>query len=409
MKRRALVLGGGFDQIGALVYLKQRQFQTTIVDFTAEPVAKAFADQHICKSALSISDVMDAAIESEASVIISTCIDQALPIAAAAAEALDIAFYIDSKLASELTNKHHLKRFMSASGVKTAPFALAETKQNICEALSLLRLPIVIKPTDSNSSKGVFRCDRSGDVLEKFEASLSSSRAREVVLEEFIEGDELSIDAWVSEGGVVTILSITILIKENSDSDNFPISYSIYSPQLLDKFESEARDLSEKIASAAKLRDSPLLIQCIANEDGLNVLEFSPRLGGGCKVQLINAIRNTSIMQSMVDAIIDGKSRLELDKRSDAHFAMIYIYTAPCTFGAFSLNKTIPGVCEVYILKTKGTEIRSSGTSSDRVAAVMIKGKSAQELLATAQEVITQSRVTTPDGDFVEVKTSPPD
>ena len=408
MKRRALVLGGGFDQIGALVYLRERHFQTTIVDFTSEPIAKAFADQHICKSALSISDVMDAAIESEASVIISTCIDQALPVAAAAAEALGIAFYIDSKLASELTNKRHLKRFMGASGVKTAPFALADTKRDIDKALGSLRLPIVIKPTDSNSSKGVFRCERSSDVLEKFETSLSSSRACEVLLEEFIEGDELSM-TWVSEGGALTILSITSLTKENSNSDDFPISYSVYSPQLFDKFESEARDLSEKIATAAKLRDSPLLIQCIANEDGLNVLEFSPRLGGGCKVQLINAIRNTSIMGPMVDAIIDGKPRLELDKRSDTHFAMIYIYTAPCTFGAFSIDKTIPGLCDVYILKTNGTEIRSSGTSSDRVAAVMIKGNSARELLATAREVIAQSRVTTPEGNFVEVITSPPD
>ncbi len=64
--------------------------------------------------------------------------------------------------------------------------------------------PVVVKPVDNMGARGIIRCDTEEALFKAIEKALGFSRSQRVIIEEYIEGDEFSVDAIV-ENGKVTV------------------------------------------------------------------------------------------------------------------------------------------------------------------------------------------------------------
>jgi len=60
--------------------------------------------------------------------------------------------------------------------------------------------PLVVKPVDNMGARGVRRVDREEDYAAAVEVAVGQSRNRRVIVEEYMEGPELSLDAVVFHG-----------------------------------------------------------------------------------------------------------------------------------------------------------------------------------------------------------------
>jgi biotin carboxylase len=69
------------------------------------------------------------------------------------------------------------------------------------------RFPVVVKPVDNMGARGVEKVDRLADLPAACAAALELSGSRRVIVEEFIEGPEFSIDALV-QAGQLTICGV---------------------------------------------------------------------------------------------------------------------------------------------------------------------------------------------------------
>jgi biotin carboxylase len=65
-----------------------------------------------------------------------------------------------------------------------------------------LDFPLVVKPVDNMGARGVRRVDSQEELERALEQASSQSRTQRVIVEEYLEGPELSLDAIVFEGGV---------------------------------------------------------------------------------------------------------------------------------------------------------------------------------------------------------------
>ena len=117
---------------------------------------------------------------------------------------------------------------------------------------------------------------------EAFKYSIS----KQVIIEEFKSGEELSVDIYV-EGTKAKLLSVTASKKIKENEKSFTIIQSYY-PAPVNYDENKVLEITQKIVDVFKLKDTPLLVQMIVNEDEYNVLEFSARMGGGSKYKLID-------------------------------------------------------------------------------------------------------------------------
>jgi biotin carboxylase len=60
--------------------------------------------------------------------------------------------------------------------------------------------PLVVKPVDNMGARGVRRVDQEEDYASAVELAIGQSRGRRVIVEEYMEGPELSLDAVVFHG-----------------------------------------------------------------------------------------------------------------------------------------------------------------------------------------------------------------
>lgn len=376
---KILVLAGGSDQIALISELKSRGHEIVLVDYFENPPAKSFADKHIVASTLDTERVEEIAKDENVCLICTACTDQALLTVAKVSERLGLPCYISYQTGLNVTNKSYMKKVLMANSIPTAKYVILGTVD--MSAIKDFTYPLVVKPVDCNSSKGVKRIDSPDELPKYLEEAINFSRTKTAIVEEFKIGEEISADFYI-ENGEAKYLSATNSFKI-PNRKSFTILGSKY-PVVTEEQRVMLITIATDIAKAFGLDNCPLLIQLIVQGNEFNVIEFSARMGGGSKYKLIEVLSGVNIMSKYVDRILGGFPTVEPSKQVN-YCKMIYTY---CTPGVIDHNegledlKTAKIIDEYFIYKTKGMEITRSETSGDRSLGYLVTADTAEELNA---------------------------
>ena len=374
---KILVLAGGSDQIALIKELKKRGHEIILLDYYDNPPAKSYADKHIIASTLDLDIVEECARKEHVSLICTACTDQALLTMSYVSEKIGLPCYIDYQTGLNVTNKSYMKRILRDCGIPTARFKIVDKPDDAL--IQQFEYPLVVKPVDCNSSKGVVRVDTKDEYYSKVQEAIRFSRSRTAIVEEFKDGKEISADFYI-ENGKAKLLSATSSLKIKNRK-SFTILCSDY-PALDKKQEEEIIQIGGKIAEAFHLNNTPLLVQLIVSEKEINVIEFSARMGGGSKYKLIEVLSGVNIMSKYVDRVLGGYPKISPSKQID-YCKMVYIYCNPGVFDhmeGLSEMKDREYIDEYFIYKTSGMEIAGASTSGDRPAGYLCSAKTKEEL-----------------------------
>ena len=388
-----MVLAGGNDQIALIEKLRKRFSDVYIylVDFAENPVAKPYADEHLCISTMDREAVLKAAREEMIDMIIITCGDQPLPIMAYVAEQLGLPCYLTYNQSLCLTNKMLMKQIMVDNHIPTAKYVVCHEVNDV--AIETLNFPLIVKPADCNGSKGVRRVCNIDELQKHLKSALQYSRTTTAIVEEFKTGQEISVDLYVKD--VPEILLVSQLNKFFVDNSIQVIYQSLIPAILSEKQYGEIQAIAEKICTAFKLFNCPLLIQLIVNGDEINVIEFSARIGGGAKYQTIQKITGFDILNANIDAFLGIKPIVKINKKNKV-YSRCHLYTNGGVFDRISgLDELInEGVINSMTLtKTKGTLLSVPTGSSDRVGSIFVEGDDYEDLKNKIKKAISRIKV----------------
>ena len=101
----AIVLGGTAPHVLLVDKLHERGYHVVLVDYLSNPPARRVADEHIQASTLDKEKMLEIAKEKKASLIISTCIDQAFSVCCYVAEQLNHPHPYSCETSLYVTNK----------------------------------------------------------------------------------------------------------------------------------------------------------------------------------------------------------------------------------------------------------------------------------------------------------------
>lgn len=179
---KILVLAGGFDQIALIQELKFRGHEVILVDYLEKPLAQKYANKHYQLSTLDEEAVLYLAKQEKVNLITTACTDQALMTVANVSEKLGLSFYLDAEMARNVTNKIYMKGVLKSHNIPTAEFFLLNKKNKITqEVTKTLRFPVVVKPCDCNSSKGVIKVENKELFFQAVNKAFSLSRNKQVL------------------------------------------------------------------------------------------------------------------------------------------------------------------------------------------------------------------------------------
>ncbi len=389
---KALVLAGGFPQIALIKELKKRKIYTILADYYENPVAKPYADKFYRASTLDVEAITEIAKNEEVDFLITACTDQALNTVANVSEKLGLPCYIDYQTALNVTNKQYMKKVFNEHNIPTAKhIIMAELDE---DKLASMSYPLIVKPVDCNSSKGVKRVDSITELREAFAKAVEYSRTDTAIVEEFIDGEELSVDVYV-EDGIAHVLSVSSLDKI-ADNDKFVIFRGRYSADKTESVRSLVQGISQQIADAFGLKNSPMLIQMITDGKRACVLEFSARTGGGVKFMLIKKASGFDVISAVVDLTLGNKPHISDNKPENKYIVNEFIYCKPGVFDrlyGFDELKDNGTITEYCLFKWRGAEFDTIENSGDRVAGFTVQADTLVEISAKHNKAVSGMKV----------------
>jgi len=400
-KQVAIVLAGTFPHISLIEQLKERGYYTILVDYFKNPPAKPYADEHIQESTLDKDMVLRISKERNASLVICTYMEHANVTACYVAEKLNLPHPYSYETSLNVSNKLLMKDIMIKNDIPTSKFRVISNVEE-CDAIDLT-YPLIVKPSDSNGSKGVRKADSLVELKQFAEKAFEFSRNHKVIVEEYKIGKEIGIDCYISNGKATVLITkerrkIPVSINQNEQIFGciWPISIDNPDYTLYEK-------IAEKIAKAFGLDNTPLMIQAIENDNEINIIEFGARFGGGESFRIIKLSTGFDTTSAAIDSYLGNNVAVKL-QNPKFYYAETFIYSKGGTF------KEIVGFEDLlkdntieYIdsFKNSGDIINSELTGNNRVGVFTVKAKDRPSLMKKINRVIDCINVVDVNGKFI--------
>lgn len=369
---KVLVLAGGIPQLELMKRLRKKfnGVEILLIDYLKHPVASDYADKFYNVSTLDIDAVEKVAKEEKIDLVITVCTDQALNTVAEVSERLNLPCYISAETSRNVTNKKYMKKIMKENGIATANYFLTESV--VHDIPDKMVFPVIVKPVDCNSSKGVIKVNTNEELETAVQNAINYSRSNNAIIEEFISGRELTIDAFVQDGKA-EVLCISELNKIKNSS-SFVIFRSVNPAQISSVILIKIKDSVQKIVNAFGLKNCPLLVQLICRGDDISIVEFSARTGGGLKYQLIEQAVGADIIDATIDISVGKKANLRI-KPTEQFIVNEYLYCKAGIFDHLEGFKELEAdkvISNYFVFKDPGTKMNGANCSGDRIASFTI-------------------------------------
>ena len=394
---KALVIAGGLPQIELIKQLKERGITALLADGSPAAVARPYADKFFHVDVFNIEAIKKIVSDEGVDFLITVCADQVLLVVAQVSEELGLPCYIDYEIGKNVSDKIRMKRIFKSCGVPTTDYV--ETDHLDLDVISHLKYPLVVKPVDAYSSKGVRKAENLNELKQYYEEAQKIGRSGRVIVEEFFSGEEISVDAFVVKGKA-KILNVTNSEKVKN-KDRFVIFRGRYPANVSDAVMRQIEDVAQKIADGFGLVNAPLLVQLLANDDKVSVLEFCARTGGNMKYLLIKYASGVDVIGATLDITL-GKEP-DLTPKFERHNIVVndFVYCEPGVFDHFEGFEELEkeGVInEFHPVRLKGTQMRGVTSSSDRVAGMNIVADTLQEYNAKRERINSTVKVIDSNG-----------
>ena len=374
---KALVLCGAAPQIHLTECLHSRGITVVMADMNESVVGRKYADIFYPVSVFDSEAIKQVAIKENVDFIITVCADQVLEIVAKVSEELGLPCYISYETAQNVSRKSYMKKLFVENDIPTSRHVVL--KELDLDKISHLDYPLVVKPIDSYSSRGVSRVSTAEEMETAFKKAKDISRASTVVVEEFAEGEEISVDFFV-EDGVANYITSTI--SDKIFDQGFLIHRS-RNPAIFSKeLEQEIKKVGQKISDAFGIKNSPMFAQLITDGKKLSVIEFCARTGGSIKFRLIKNTTGFDVIKAVVDLTLGEKPNCEI-KTKAGFLVNEFLY---CNDGVLDHLEGFEELVregiikEYHQFKSNGSNVGGLRNSGDRVASFTIHVESIEKL-----------------------------
>jgi phosphoribosylamine---glycine ligase len=295
------------------------------------------------------------------------------PLVAGLVDALELegiaAFGPSGEAARLEGSKLHAKELMSEAGVPTAGHTVLRSREEALDQISRSPYPAVLKADGLAAGKGVIICVSEAEAREAVDVFFTEQRFGEtqVVIEEFLEGEELSLLA-LCDGENVLPLAPAQDYKRIGDGDEGPNTGGMgsYSPVPgFDLAETERiTDLVHRpIVDAMRRRGTPyrgvLYAGLMLTEAGPKVLEFNCRFGDPETQAVLPRLRSDLLALCLASREPGGLAGVDADFGGD--WAVTVVLASAGYPASSSKGDVIEGLDEAAAVE--GVEVTHAGTA----------------------------------------------
>lgn len=280
--KKIMILGASILQLPAIKKAKELGLHVIAVDMN--PDAIGFKEEGVqCEvvSTIDIPAVLECAQKNSISGIMTLASDMPMRCVAEVAQKMGLVG-ISPDTALKATNKAYMRDALKENNVPIPIFFKVNGYKQFHNAVKKIiseGYKCISKPADNSGSRGIFLLDNAEDttIVRAYEYTKASSRSGAIMVEEYMEGKEVSVET-LSKNGICNVIQITDKITTEAP---YFVEMGHSQPSMIDY---NMWQRIEQIAVAANkaigIKDGPSHTEIKVTKDGPKIVELGARLGG---------------------------------------------------------------------------------------------------------------------------------
>lgn len=299
MTKRLFILGASVLQLPAILEAKKMGFEVGVADMNSEAIGAPYADVFFPVSTTDINGIISSVESFGADGIMTLATDMPMRTIAQVCKRFPWLVGLDCETAIRCTDKSEMIKAFHAYKVP-APWYKIVNREGLNRLIpNSFSYPCISKPIDASGSRGVCYIESPKALIPAVRYSLTQSRDGKAIIEEYLDGDEISVEA-ITVKGETHIIAITDKVVTGQPyfvemGHSQPSKYSL-------THEDEICQIATKAIHAVGIVNGPSHIEMKNTSKGFKMIEIGARLGGDCiTTHLVPLSTGISMVRATID------------------------------------------------------------------------------------------------------------
>lgn len=395
--KKLMVLAAGLLQIPVIKKAQEKGYFVIAVDDDPDAPGMKMADKAIVPGGLMNEEKLLAiAKDEQVSGVIHPCSEVAMNVMGNINDKMHL-HGISRDTAVRATNKHLMREAFEAYGAPSPKSFCTDDVENGYNLYRSIGGKAILKPSRNSGSRGIAEIGPElsfEEFLPLFQRSKDESRDASVMIEQFIEGPEFSVEIIVWNGKV-NVLQVTD--KKTTEAPYF-VELGHSQPSLYpNEVVAAVRDAAVKGVEALHLNDCAAHAEVKYQGGKPYIMEIGARLGGDfISTQLTHLSTGIDMVGAAIDVALGIEPNLNPVEPPQG-VAIRYFTPAPGVVleieGQDLLNRSDVYDSDIYV--KPGDMVREVKSSTDRSGHVIVTASSVQQAIKLAEVLVREIRIIT--------------
>lgn len=395
--KKIMILGASILQVPAIEKAINMGLEVVAVDIDSNALGFKIPDvKKEIISTIDIESVMSAAKKHNIDAIMTLASDMPIMTVAKVSKKLGLVG-VDLDTAIKATNKSKMRESLKSFGVPVPLFYKVDSLDKCIKAVNKIKdkgYKCILKPADNSGSRGIVLLP---DFNEKtiniaYNYSKNNSRNKIVMVEEFMEGPEVSVET-ISVDGKCNIIQITD--KITTGAPYFVEMGHSQPSQLPDSIIDKIKEITIAANKAIGIISGPSHTEIKITQNGPKIVEIGARLGGdNITTHLTPLSTGVDMVESCIKIALGEKPdiRIKYDKASAIRYFDQSHGRIKSIRGVEEASK-LPGIIQISIIHGKDHIINGIKSSSDRVGFVIGQADDCKGAISTVIKALSLIKI----------------
>lgn len=384
--KKLLIVGASVLQLPAIKKAKEMGLEVAVADYNPKAVGIQYADKYFNASTIDINAICNIAEEYLPDGIMTLATDMPMRSVAAATTKLGLPG-ISMDTAVKATDKGEMIKAFKSQNVESPWYYVVSNEDDLNSLRELLSFPCVMKPTDNAGSRGVTLVRSMGELYKAYRYSKEQSRSGYVIVEEFLQGQEVSVEIMVVDN-VVHVLAVTD--KLTTGAPHFVEMGHSQPSQLAENDVNKIKDLAIRAVRSVGINCGPAHVEIMSTANGPKMIELGARMGGDCITShLVPLSTGIDMVKATIDVALGENPDI---KQKWNRGSAIRFFKAPSgiirSIAGERYIAEMSGVKEILVNKTVGDSVGEVQNSLDRLGYVIAQEVNAKTAIETCERAL---------------------
>ncbi len=385
--KKVLIMGANPETVSLIKKAKKMGIYTIVTDNNPDAYAKKFADQAENVNAVDVDGLVQLAKYNQVDGVLVGVAEALLPAYCEVCRRLDMPCYSTADVFETMVRKDYFKDKCREYGVPTIREYSLEDE---------IEFPVIVKPVDSCSSKGIRVCKNRQELEEAVGYALNFSKSGKYLIEEYMTGDEV-ISYYVMQDGNPIFVGMCdrYTYKPGGDLVQLPNCYIFPSRYIRSYLENSDQAVKNMIKGLG-LKNGSIFFQCFADKNGI-IRTYEPgyRLNGAQEHLVLSKVSGIDAKELYINLALTGRvSEKDLEKLAVPDHKELCCKLSPLVKtgkisrieGLEEIEK-LPGVVSVNPSYEDGNTVDGLGTLKQIICRFFIVSNDKRELIGTINEI----------------------